>query len=430
MTAFDVAVVGAGPAGAIAARELACAGARVALLDGSHPREKPCGGGVTGRALAVAGQLPHLSTPHQDTTSPVQGGASRFQGGATPLQGGSSRVPGEVSPAEGVRSQAEGAQERVVAAAVFEHATRRAVVPLPDADVLHVFAREQFDLALREQALARGAIGVEARLTKLARTAAGWEIRTSTGATLQAAHLLAADGAASGLRRQLFRPFARHQLSIAAGSYVDGVETSEIVIAFIDRPRGYLWSFPRPGHLAVGTCAQADDTSAAEMHACTDAWLERYAPAAGRPRRRYAWPIPSLDAQGLDAERPAGDGWMLLGDAAGLVDPITREGIYFAMRSGQLAAEALRTAAPAAAYAEAVRDELHAELRRAARLKEGFFRPRFTGLLVGALGDSAAVRSVMVDLIGGRQPYAGLKRRLIRTMEFGLMWKMLRQRVR
>jgi flavin-dependent dehydrogenase len=202
---------------------------------------------------------------------------------------------------------------------------------------------------------------------------------------------------------------------------VDGIDTREIVIGFVDRPSGYLWSFPRPGHLAVGTCAQADETSAADMHAVTDRWLEGYAPAAGRPRRRYAWPIPSLAARDLDAEQPSGDGWMLLGDAAGLVDPITREGIFFALRSGMLAASALATASPAKTYADGVRDELHDELRRAARLKAGFFRPRFTGLLIDALDRSSAIREVMIDLIGGRQPYAGLKRRLLSTMEVGLM---------
>ena len=49
----DVIVVGAGPAGSVAARDLARAGARVALVDGSHPREKACGGGVTGRTRVV-----------------------------------------------------------------------------------------------------------------------------------------------------------------------------------------------------------------------------------------------------------------------------------------------------------------------------------------------------------------------------------------
>jgi flavin-dependent dehydrogenase len=120
---------------------------------------------------------------------------------------------------------------------------------------------------------------------------------------------------------------------------------------------------------------------------------------------------------------------MLLGDAAGLVDPITREGIFFALRSGILAASALRAADPARAYAEAVRGELHEELRRAARLKAGFFRPRFTGLLVEALDRSAAIRAVMIDLIAGRQPYTGLKRRLLATLEIGLMMRVFARRL-
>ena len=50
---MDVAIIGAGPAGCRAAQRLAARGARVTLFDPSHPREKPCGGGVTGRALAL-----------------------------------------------------------------------------------------------------------------------------------------------------------------------------------------------------------------------------------------------------------------------------------------------------------------------------------------------------------------------------------------
>jgi flavin-dependent dehydrogenase len=170
----------------------------------------------------------------------------------------------------------------------------------------------------------------------------------------------------------------------------------------------------------VGTCAQADATSAAELHAVTDAWLDRYPTAAGLPRRRYAWPIPSLDARDLAREQPAGDGWMLLGDAAGLVDPITPEGIFFAIRSGMMAAAALRGPDPRRESAAQVRDELHDELRRAAAFKAGFFRPRFTRLLIDAVRQSAGVRAVMVDLVAGRQSYRGLKRRLLATLEFGL----------
>ena len=374
MQRFDVVVVGGGPAGTIAARDLARSGQKVAVVDGSHPREKACGGGLTGRAL-------------------------------------------ELIPSAGADGQS-------IETVSFEAAGRAVRVPLPNVSHLRVFSRAALDSALLCEAQDAGAHVTAARVTGLVRHAKTWTVHTPLG-DVQAPWLLGADGASGVVRKQVFRPLERSQISIAAGSYVDGVEMREIAIAFIDTPRGYLWSFPRHDHLAVGTCAQADETTPNEMHRMTDAWLDRYPSARGRPRRRYAWPIPSLTASAVDREQPSGDGWMLLGDAAGLVDPITREGIFFALRSGMMAAEALGTSSPARTYAERVRDELHDELRRAARLKAGFYRPRFTRLLVDALEQSAAIREVMIDLVAGRQTYQELKRRLLGTMELGLMIRLL-----
>lgn len=365
----------------MAARQLARSGARVALVDGSHPREKACGGGVTGRALAQLGGLEQFPTLEFSDVRTLQ----------------------------------------------FEAGDRAITMSLP-ARYLDVFTREAFDAALRQAAISDGAVPVTTRAGGIARGRGSWTVTTAEGGTLCSSWLLGADGAGGITRKHVFRPFERSQLSIAAGSYVDAPAISEIVIRFVDEPRGYLWSFPRPGHLAVGTCAQADASSTARMHAVTDAWLDRYPPAQGRPRRRYAWPIPSLGVGDLDAEQPAGDGWLLLGDAAGLVDPITREGIFFAIYSGIVAAQALASGDPARHYGAAVRDEMHDELRRAARLKAGFFRPRFTSLLITALERSAAIREVMTDLVAGRQPYRGLERRLLATLELGLAWRLLRTR--
>ena len=371
---FDIVIIGAGPAGSIAAHELASSGARVAILDGSHPREKACGGGVTARAI------PFVS--------------------------------------EAIRPLGQ-----IVSTAIFGGAGRRTEVPLPDG-ALCVFPRDAMDGALLARAVDRGAVHVGSRVTRIERTDRGWAVR-SGDRTIDAPWLLGADGASGIVRKQVFRPFSRDQISIAAGSFVDGIEASQIAIEFLAEPPGYLWSFPRPDHVAVGACAQADRTSTAELQAIVDRWLDGVPWARGLPRRRYAWPIPSLSARDLDREAPAGDGWMLLGDAAGLVDPITREGIYFAMESGALAARAMAGANPAAAYASSVRDEIHGELKRAARLRGMFFHPRFASLLIHALTRSAAIREIMIDLIAGRQPYKGLRRRLLGTGEIGLMFRLL-----
>lgn len=376
----DVAIVGAGPAGAWAAHRLARNGARVALFDPSHPREKPCGGGITGRAL----DLVH------------------------------SAVPASTLPAVEIVS------------ARFTHRDRTADVALRADDSgyapLVVAARREFDSALLRAATKAGARHHPIRVTGLARQGNTWILATRDGSH-RAPWIIGADGANSLVRRHVASPFSRADLSIASGYFVHGATSRDIAVDFEDDPPGYLWSFPRPDHLAVGICAQADRATAPDLLDRSKRWIERHAPLTeGIRLERYSWPIPSLNERTLSVESPSGDGWMLVGDAAGLVDPITREGIYFAIRSGEIAADAIVAGGnQAARYAAAVRDEIHAELLRATQLRQHFYQPRFIDLLLKGLARSQRVRAVMADLVAGRQTYRGLRHRLLRTVEWRLM---------
>jgi flavin-dependent dehydrogenase len=154
-------------------------------------------------------------------------------------------------------------------------------------------------------------------------------------------------------------------------------------------------------------------------------WIRATRIAPGARLDAYSWPIPSLDARAFSALDLAGARWALTGDAAGLVDPITREGIYFALLSGQWAAEAIAANRMPRDYESRVRDEIGAELARAAGFKAGFFRPSFIGLMMRALNKSPAIRAVMADLVAGRQPYRTLTRRLLATLEIGLAWRVI-----
>src|SRR5262249_53434178 len=159
--------------------------------------------------------------------------------------------------------------------------------------------------------------------------------------------------------------FRRDQQSIATGYFVRGVTSDEIVLEMTSDPAGYIWSFPRPDHLAVGICAQADEGVGAEaLRTRTRRWIAAQTIAARAARLEpYSWPIPSLDAAAFMRLEPAGRRWGLVGDAAGLVDPITREGIYFAVASAAWAAESLAAgeAAFARTYPARVREDAAAE---------------------------------------------------------------------
>lgn len=373
---YDAAVIGAGPAGAWCASKLAAHGLRVALLDGSHPREKPCGGGVTGRALTLVGQ-----------------------------------------ELRGIASAVE------IRSARFTHGSRSVDLELPSPPLrLGVVSRREFDARLLSRAAAAATL-IESRVTDVTRDGGSWRI-AADGTAISARWVVGADGANSLVRKRVSRPFPRADISIACGYYVHGLTSDRIDIAFEDEPPGYLWSFPRRDHLAVGVCAQADVASTSTLMPIVDRWIGAH--ATGGRLRRYSWPIPSLTVGALETEIPAGDGWMLIGDAAGLVDPITREGIFFALRSAEIAAAALTNESTTRLrYVEQLEAEIYSELLVAARLKMRFYRPAFLALLTRALQRSAGVRAVMADLVAGEQPYRTLRRRLLATMEWRLMLELI-----
>jgi geranylgeranyl reductase family protein len=383
MSRFDVAVVGAGPGGALAAAMLARRGARVALIDPSHPREKPCGGGITGRALDLVAAHAAIVPDRA-----VRIRAARF-----------------VDAASGASASVGFSNER--------------------RPPLVVAARTGFDELLYRSAADAGATLLRTRALDLHRDPGGFSIATADGRSIAANWLIGADGANSLTRRRLARPFSRADLSIATGFFAHGITSDEVVIEIIEDPSGYIWSFPRPDHLAIGICAQADrPETAGSLRRRVERWIQRTAIARGARLEPYSWPIPSLGAGSLEALSISGGRWLTLGDAAGLVDPITREGIFFALQSAVFAAEAIGSAAdPAGQYARRVRAEIVGELVRAARFKAGFFQPRFTRLLIEALQRSAGIRAVMADLVAGEQSYADLKWRLIKTLELRVAWR-------
>ncbi len=363
-------VVGAGPAGARAAFRLAEAGWPVVLLDHRYPWEKPCGGGLNQRALALMRQtLP--AVPH------APAGRSLY-----------------LASARGTRLR-------------MDLDTSFAVMP-----------RIHMQRLMVERAMEAGVTLVTSKFSgaRRAEVRGSWVVETRDGSRFEAQQLIGADGALSAVRQAVAGPDAWRDVRPALGMVhvfsgppprADGLH-----LVFTDDPPGYIWEFPGDGFSTVGISLPFDPHGAAQARELLRTHLERRG-WAGRPPLRGAM-APSASAAHWQRGMVQGDGWALLGDAAGLVDPLTGEGIYYALRSADLLAEALLAGEPER-YTEAVRGELGPELALAARYVKSFFRGGFPEQMLALAGRHQGIRTVLGNLVSGRQSYLGLKRVLFRS---------------
>jgi flavin-dependent dehydrogenase len=189
-----------------------------------------------------------------------------------------------------------------------------------------------------------------------------------------------------------------------------------MLVRFVPGISGYLWLFPRRDHVGVGICAPLTWTPTRQMLARLESEVAREFPALLElESERYAHTIPSPSADPRSITEIAGPGWALVGDAAALADPITGEGIYYALRSASLLAETLRRDGSPGRYPEAALEDFGRDLLKAVALRDRFYAPGFAGRMIRYGARSRAIRDVLADLVLGQQGYVGLKRRLLRA---------------
>jgi len=133
---------------------------------------------------------------------------------------------------------------------------------------------------------------------------------------------------------------------------------------------------------------------------------------------RYAARIPGLAPRTWDTRKACGIGWALLGDAAGFADPVTGEGIYYALRSAELFADAYLNGTPEA-YERRWREDFGAELRRASEMRRRFYGnfwgAPFTDRMIKFARGHRGIRKVLGQLVAGDQGYVNLKKKLARS---------------
>lgn len=283
---------------------------------------------------------------------------------------------------------------------------------------LRIFRRRDLDPALAEAAVAAGAVRRSAKAERLEGDSEGVRV-VSAGETRVYDWVVGADGARGLSRRWLgLKPMGD---SLGLGGSLSGIDRHRLVLGFPGLGDSYAWIFPRPGGASVGIAYTPGQVRDAAARAALDTFLDRHLGKAWRdlPGPRYRYPIPVFGPWTPDSvRRGLARRILLVGDAAALADPLTREGIRYGMLSGLWAAESLlaaraRTDWPEG-YPERLASELGEEMEKAHLARDLFFEGSVGQWMVPAARVHPGIRRVLADLLACRQGYTGLKRRLVR----------------
>ena len=394
MRSPDVVVVGAGPAGSLAARHLALAGVRVLLLErATFPRDKPCGDGVSYAGLEVL----------------ARNGLGEWAAGFTAPE-----VLRVVAP------NGEYVEVRPPALAPGECYGR--TIP-----------RRLLDARLAQSAVEAGARLQEGvRVRRVEREAAGLQV-VADGLTVSAPLVILADGSLATVTRRLGLPAGETEM-VAVRQYLAGDEAPAGLLELHFQRAivpGYTWIFPLgDGRVNIGSGAFTAQTRAGGLN--LREVLSRFIADQQAAAGRLARPRPLGPPRGhplrarLGRARPYADRLLVAGDAAGLVNPLTGEGITPAMESGEIAARhavaALKSgafsASALAAYGRELRRRFLPDQRAARFLRLCLSSPGLLDRMVRRMQrDSDTALEIGSVIIGYRSP-----RTILRPL---LLWRIL-----
>ena len=368
-----IAVVGGGPAGALAGALLAAGGRDVLLFDEKLAWEKPCGGGVTHKALR---QYPFLV-------------------------GSESNPIGESNPVEECE--------------LISPSGRR--VRFHMQHPVAIFSRLGLNGLLLERARRAGVDVRQERITRIARSGEDWQLVTPRS-EYSASYVMLAAGARNPFRAQFLSPIEPGDLMVTAGYFIPR-RSSLMQIQFLTGITGYIWVFPRADHVSAGIACKMGEIATSELRCMLEKWLAENGYDL-ESARFYSHILPSFRSHSFETLKVCGEGWAMIGDSAGLVDPITGEGLYYALRSAELCANALLAGRPDE-YRIFLEEELLPELKLAARVSQRFYSGQIFGdsvleRMVSLTAQSPSFRELMSDLLAGIQGYRDLRARMYRIL--------------
>ncbi|MBM4338317.1 MAG: geranylgeranyl reductase family protein [Deltaproteobacteria bacterium] len=368
---YDVIVVGAGPGGATAARVCARFGLKTLVIEKEKfPRYKACGGCLS------------LKTVHL--------------------------LDFDLRPVI----------ENTILGAKFSYCLKDSFFIESKEPIAYMVMRDRFDQILKEKALEEGARILEGeKVVQVQETEKGVEVELANGERFYSHYLIGADGAESIVARSVsLSPHVNDGNGIAIQSEIPldasipfpEKELTFVHLDFGQIPNGYGWVFPKKERLSIGIGGMFRETKKMNPWKYLNDFFKNlaYVPE-GKVERMKGHLLPSF----YDERQKVSQGRVLLvGDAAHLMDPLQGEGIYYAIRSGMLAAEAMiksreKGILPFHPYQQAVEFHISANLKWALSFSRFVFR--FTRLAYRTLKSYPELSNLYLQVLEGRETYQG-----------------------
>ena len=285
---IQTAILGGGPAGAHCAYSLIEKGIYPTIFDHSHPREKPCGGLVSDFGQQLFPFLNKIPIEHRRTNKIHY-----------------------ISP--------HGNQKTLCVNYWFLS-----------------FSRMILDQYLINKAVEKGAKLIKEKVIAVQKKGNRWQLKTSQQ-NYTAKILIGADGVNSIVRREIIGPLKNKNRALCFGYLVKELEDADITIKFLPYRKGYIWVIPRKRNTSIGIAITKTSISQG-LKEELDAFIKQNFPDV---KKISSWggTIPNIKNLKTYNTPLAGNNWILIGDAAGHANPITGEGIMYALLDGEMAAE-------------------------------------------------------------------------------------------
>lgn len=285
-----IAIIGAGPAGSMLAYKLASGGRRVYLFDHLAPWEKPCSGMLSAATIDANPELQRYPYPLRPCHAMVH-----------------------ISP-------------------------RNDHKRIPAKSPNYVISRFDLGRFLLGMAQNAGVHFIQKKVRHVSQNKKQWTIELDDGSQ-KADIIVGADGANSIIRKIIIGKFPRAHLSLTCGYLLKGMPQDQYIMKFLDI-EGYAWVFSRSDHASAGIGAALGSVSAKYLFNKLNDFLQEHF-SGFEIQEKYAALLPAVSDECFFDRPCCGDNWLLVGDAAGHVDSMLGEGIYYAFESAKAAAQAI-----------------------------------------------------------------------------------------